>query len=234
MADPRTARIRLGDPGLATIEIDGQDVSDAIRGFTLTGAVDERHQLTLDLLLDTAGVEGEVQARIPAATAGLLVALGWTPPDDGQPVDLTARERHDAVIKIIKREARRDPQWFRTLLRREHRVQGGRTGWLQSYGPERSGPPRMVKVDGVLTEGDADIAREALRQMDADPHGLQAGMIVKPYTERGQRKWVFRCWGTDDGCDGYLSLDHTSQASAESARDRHAGEEHRLADGEPR
>ena len=128
MTDPRTARIRLGDPGLAAIEIDGQDVSDAVRGFTLTGEVGHRHQLTLYLLIDTAVVEGDVQAHIPAATAGLLVALGWTPPDDGQRVDLTARERHDAVIKIIKREARLNPDWFRTLLRHEDRVQGG-TRW---------------------------------------------------------------------------------------------------------
>lgn len=86
--------------------------------------------------------------------------------------------------------------------------------------------PRLVKVDGLLAEGDADTAREALRQMDADPYGLKAGMIVKPYTDHGVTKWVFRCWGTDDGCEGWLSLDHSSQASAERARDRHVAEAH--------
>lgn len=172
MPEPRVARIRLGEPGLATIEIDGQDVSDAIRGFTLTSQVGNRHQLTLDLLIDTGEADGEVQAHIPDATAALLRSLGWTPPDDRRPT------------------------------------------------------PRLVKVDGILTEGDADTAREALRQMDADPHGLKAGVIVKPYTEHGQTKWVFRCWGTDDGCDGYLSLDHTSESWAERARDRHVAEEH--------
>lgn len=67
---------------------------------------------------------------------------------------------------------------------------------------------------------------EAIRQMDADPHGLKAGMTVQPYREYGKEKWVFRCWGTDDGCDGYLSLDHTSQQWAEQARDRHVAENH--------
>lgn len=85
---------------------------------------------------------------------------------------------------------------------------------------------RVVKVNGVLTEGDANTAREALRQMDADPHGLKAGMIVQPYTERGESRWVFRCWGTDT-CDGWLSLDHMTRTSAESARDRHVAEAHR-------
>ena len=85
--------------------------------------------------------------------------------------------------------------------------------------------PRLVKVDGVLAEGDADTAREALHQMGADPYGIKAGMVVQPYTEHGTRKWVFRCWGTDT-CDGLLSLDHFSQSSAESARDRHLAEAH--------
>lgn len=67
---------------------------------------------------------------------------------------------------------------------------------------------------------------EAIRQMDADPHGLKAGMVVQPYREYGQEKWVFRCWGTDDGCEGLLSLDHTSKQGAERARDRHVAEDH--------
>ena len=123
MAD-RTARIRLGAPGLAAIEIDGQDVSDAVRSFTLNSGVGLRHRLTLDLCIETGDVEGEQAVHIPAATAALLVDLGWTPPDDGQPVDLTHPSRHDQIIKIIKVEARRDPEWLRTLLLRQDRIEG--------------------------------------------------------------------------------------------------------------
>lgn len=51
-------------------------------------------------------------------------------------------------------------------------------------------------------------------------------LVIQPYrTDRGDPAWVFRCWGTDT-CDGWLSLDHTSQQSAERARDRHVAEEH--------
>lgn len=58
----------------------------------------------------------------------------------------------------------------------------------------------------------------------AEPH---TGLVVQPYrADDGRGKWVFRCWGTDDGCDGWLSLDHTSEQSAERARDRHVAEEH--------
>lgn len=124
MAD-HAARISLTDPGRATVEIDGQDVSDAVRGFTLDGKAGHRHQLVLDLLVDVGEVSGKAHVHIPPATAALLVDLGWTPPDDGQPVDLTDPKRHDQIIKIIKAEARRDPDWFRTLLRREQRMQGG-------------------------------------------------------------------------------------------------------------
>lgn len=52
------------------------------------------------------------------------------------------------------------------------------------------------------------------------------GLVVQRYrNDRGQDAWVFRCWGTHT-CDGYLSLDHTSQQSAERARDRHVTEDH--------
>lgn len=131
MAEPRTARITLGEPSLATIEIDGQDVSDACVGFRLGGAVGQCHQLTLDLRLTYGDAEGPADVHIPAATAALLVDLGWTPPDDGQPVDLTDRKRHDQMITIIKREARRDPDWFRTLLRREARIAGTPEGVIR-------------------------------------------------------------------------------------------------------
>jgi hypothetical protein len=57
-----------------------------------------------------------------------------------------------------------------------------------------------------------------------EPH---TGLVVQPYrNDRGENVWVFRCWGTDDGCDGWLSLDHYSEQSAERARDRHVAEEH--------
>lgn len=70
-----------------------------------------------------------------------------------------------------------------------------------------------------------EVVDEAVRQMDADPHGLHTGMVVKPYTERGVQKWVSRCWGTST-CAGWLSLDHASENSAGSARDRHLVEAH--------
>lgn len=223
MAEPRTASISLDALGMGTVKVDGHDISDSVRGLTLSARAGHVSSLVLDLRVDADEFSGEAHVYIPAETAATLVALGWTPPDDDQPVDLTDPKRHDQIIRIIRAEAARDPNWLRILLRREPR-RGSSFGIA----------PQLVKVDGVLTEGDADTAREALRQTDDDPHGLQAGMIVKPYTERGERKWVFRCWGTDDGCDGWLSLDHGSQTSAERARDRHIAEAHQQADGTPR
>lgn len=221
MAELRTARISMDAQGMGTVEVDGNDISRTVRGLTLTTEAGHLPRLVLDLLVFTSEADGEAQVHIPADTAATLVALGWTPPDDGQPVDLTDPKRHDQIIKIIKREQRRDPEWFLTLLRREARIQGTPLGV-----PTERLPRRAIKVDGVLTDGDVDKAREALRQMDADPYGLKAGLVVKPYTDHGERKWVFRCWGTDDGCEGMVSLDHTTRTSAESARDRHLADAH--------
>jgi hypothetical protein len=77
----------------------------------------------------------------------------------------------------------------------------------------------------VTIEGSPTAAGEAIRQMDADTTEPHTGLVVQPYRDHGEQKWVFRCWGTDT-CDGYLSLDHQSQQSAERARDRHVAEDH--------
>jgi hypothetical protein len=52
------------------------------------------------------------------------------------------------------------------------------------------------------------------------------GLVVQPYrNDRGQRAWVFRCWGTDT-CDGWLSLDHASEESAARRLVSHVEEFH--------
>lgn len=124
MADPRTARISLDATGGGKIEIDGHDITDTVCGLTFKAGAGCVPQLVLDLVIHTGEIDGETDVHIPADTAATLVDLGWTPPDDGQPVDLTDPKRHDAIMKIIKSEQRRDPEWFRTLLRREQRIQG--------------------------------------------------------------------------------------------------------------
>jgi hypothetical protein len=76
---------------------------------------------------------------------------------------------------------------------------------------------RLVNVGG------APVASSPAATQATEPH---TGLVVQPYrNDRGENAWVFRCWGTDT-CDGWLSLDHYSEQSAERARDRHAAEEH--------
>lgn len=122
---PRTARISLDATGGGNVGIDGHDVTDTVRGLTLKASVGCVPQLVLDLGIHTGEIDGQAHVHIPADTAATLVHLGWTPPDDGQPVDLTDPKRHDAMIKIIKREQRRNPNWFRELLRRQDRIDRG-------------------------------------------------------------------------------------------------------------
>ncbi|QDN57359.1 hypothetical protein [Streptomyces sp. S1D4-20] len=104
---------------------------------------------------------------------------------------------------------------------------GARTwaGWLRDA--MKRGPEECLRcATEAKPEPGVTEATEAVRQMDADESDPHTGLVVQPYTENGEQKWVFRCWGTDDGCDGWLSLDHYSQQSAERARDRHVTEEH--------
>jgi hypothetical protein len=55
---------------------------------------------------------------------------------------------------------------------------------------------------------------------DADP------LVIEPYrNDCNQPRWAFRCWGTDT-CDGWLSLELTSERWAEVVRERHISEAH--------
>lgn len=92
--------------------------------------------------------------------------------------------------------------------------------------------PVDPELERAATERARQVADEAQRASEqlAALNAPHTGLVVQPYrNDAGQPAWVFRCWGTDH-CDGYLSLDHSSQQSAERARDRHLAEGHAIAE----
>lgn len=87
----------------------------------------------------------------------------------------------------------------------------------------RAGAPWTANHDTLADHILAALDNPAATQATNEPH---TGLVVQPYrNDHGNPAWVFRCWGTDT-CDGWLSLDHTSEQSARRARDRHVAEEH--------
>lgn len=129
---PRTASIHLNGP-TGTVILDGQDISHCVRGFTLTADVGDLPVLDLDVVLREGEVEGQAVVHIPARTAELLTALGWTRPADydaevAKPVPSTWSETarmakalkdpiyRDIVTELLRRQARVDPGWIRSIL----------------------------------------------------------------------------------------------------------------------
>ncbi|WP_274031480.1 hypothetical protein [Streptomyces sp. MMBL 11-1] len=75
-----------------TILLDGQDISSCVQRLTLTGDVRTgTTHLELGLVLEEVQHDGQAQVYLPARTAELLTALGWTPPADYDP---TAADLH--------------------------------------------------------------------------------------------------------------------------------------------
>jgi hypothetical protein len=67
------------------VSIDGQQMTRALRGFSLDAGVGNAPRLTLDMAaFIESTVEGKMTVIIPDETHAALVALGWTPPADGQ------------------------------------------------------------------------------------------------------------------------------------------------------
>ncbi|WP_406420893.1 hypothetical protein [Streptomyces sp. NBC_00842] len=77
----RTAQISL-DGTSGTVIVDGQDISHCIRGLTLTADANDLPALELDVVVHETEVDGQALVSIPARTAELLTALGWTRPAD--------------------------------------------------------------------------------------------------------------------------------------------------------
>jgi hypothetical protein len=64
------------------ILLDGQDVSHGVRGVTLNHTIGHMPELEIDVVaLDASTMEGEARIIIPEATAAVLKAIGWTPPE---------------------------------------------------------------------------------------------------------------------------------------------------------
>jgi len=77
-------RITGGPHASASIEINGTDVSRAVRGLTLTMKVGRLPTVVLEVpvLQGLSAEAGEVDVRIPDETRELLLKLGWTAPEE--------------------------------------------------------------------------------------------------------------------------------------------------------
>ena len=75
-------KLSSAPPG-GSLVVDGQDLSNATRGFTFTARAGEMPALTVDLRVDDISADGEVaDIVIPTETRAALMALGWTPPEE--------------------------------------------------------------------------------------------------------------------------------------------------------
>jgi len=71
-------------PGQAHVEVNGHDISTALRGLSLELSVGNLPKVELDLcVVDvTDFAMTEVQLHIPDDVRDALVKLGWTPPPE--------------------------------------------------------------------------------------------------------------------------------------------------------
>lgn len=76
------------------VEIDGQDILNGIRGFTVCARVGQITAVEIDMpVLKATTVSGEAYVFLIPETVAALVALGWTPPE--QPFDHDHTKRYD-------------------------------------------------------------------------------------------------------------------------------------------
>lgn len=79
--------IRTTAPGHAEIRLNGDDISRAVYGYSVSQSVGELPEVELCLRMYELKQESKALVSIPDETRTLLRALGWTPPegsDDGR------------------------------------------------------------------------------------------------------------------------------------------------------
>lgn len=133
-----TAAVRVGAvAGVSKddrIEINGHDITTAVRRVTLAAEVGELTTLTLDLGA-TKGVvfDGKVNVHLDEAARYALLALGWTPPP-GEPESVRFWVQVDD--KVMDRVIKNDVGW--TVLRR--------VNLRATFNPFGSQPQWLVEV----------------------------------------------------------------------------------------
>jgi len=73
-------KVTMAGQARGTVELDGQDISNGLRGVDLRMHVDDLNTAILELKAPTFEVEGEFVVVLPEETQAALKRLGWTSP----------------------------------------------------------------------------------------------------------------------------------------------------------
>lgn len=74
----------------AVVRLDGVDFAGGISALTLTASARNEPVLRLDIGLDSVHIDGELRVLLTKQARELLLAAGWTPPEDLQAEDRPA------------------------------------------------------------------------------------------------------------------------------------------------
>lgn len=80
MSSIRDAKMTLRADGSGTINVDGVDITRAVRSITVESEPCRPPQLNLELTITEVEIDGGFHVVIPDRLREALVALGWTPP----------------------------------------------------------------------------------------------------------------------------------------------------------
>lgn len=82
MTDHSLRVVAKGATG-GTVELDGEDISNTVRGLDIQLRVGDIPKVTLDVVVvDLSNETDGAAALIRPETRDLLVKLGWTPPEE--------------------------------------------------------------------------------------------------------------------------------------------------------
>ncbi|MYV64447.1 hypothetical protein GT043_00380 [Streptomyces sp. SID2131] len=122
MPEPHTARITVDGRGRGFIEVDGVDISKAVRAVRFDSVAGELPRVEVELGVYDVSTQAEAQVYVPEETEAALIAMGWTPPPSqghrGMALILQDPANRDAVTEVLRRAARVGEPWLTDLISR--------------------------------------------------------------------------------------------------------------------
>lgn len=86
MTSGRVTITSEGHPKTARVNLDGRDITRALRRVSLDLRHDDAPQITLELVVaETVSVTGGSMLYVADESRDLLIAFGWTPPAEVTP-----------------------------------------------------------------------------------------------------------------------------------------------------
>lgn len=94
--------------GRALVELDGQDISDVVKGMAVDAGSRETPRVMVELMAPEQDITvEETEIQLPAKMTDLLLRLGWLPPEQAKAIEQDLDDHRRTLENLRAAEVKR-------------------------------------------------------------------------------------------------------------------------------